>query len=86
MHPLQGILALSWCLQDPSMILTTGKDGHTILWDVNGTLLGSTSSASAYFDIQFSPTDPGIFATSSYGGGDGQDGTVSLCFVTYPDQ
>ena len=59
------------------MILTTGKDATTNLWDVNGTLLGSTSSASAYFDIQFSPTDPGIFATSSYGGGDGQDGTVS---------
>ena len=58
------------------MILTTGKDCRTVLWDVNGTMIGSTTSGSAFFDVQFSPTDPGVFATSSYGGGDGQDGTV----------
>lgn len=80
---LQGILGLSWCHQDPSMILTTGKDSRTVLWDVNGTQLGSTVSPSAYFDVQFSPTDPGIFATSSYGGGDGQDGTVSPLQLLY---
>jgi len=73
---MQGILALSWCLQDPAMILSTGKDARTILWDVSGAQLGEFSTPSFNFDVQWSPTNAGVFATSSYGGGDGQDGTV----------
>jgi hypothetical protein len=64
-------------MQDPAMILSTGKDARTILWDVNGAQLGEFSTPSFNFDVQWSPTNAGVFATSSYGGGDGQDGTVT---------
>lgn len=74
---MQGILGLSWCQQDSGMLLSTGKDSKTILWDVGGPALGEFSAPSFNFDVQWSPTCAGIFATSSYGGGDGQDGKVS---------
>lgn len=74
---LQGILGLSWCLQDPGMLLSTGKDSRTILWDADhGHQLGEFQTPSFNFDVQWSPTQAGVFATSSYGGGDGRDGTV----------
>ena len=59
------------------MLLSTGKDSRTILWDVSGSALGELVTPSFNFDVQWSPTHAGVFATSSYGGGDGQDGTAS---------
>lgn len=29
----KGILSLSWCKQDPSLLLSSGKDNRTILWN-----------------------------------------------------
>ena len=75
--PLQGVLGVSWSSQDPSLLLSVGKDSRTILWGVGGQKLGEYSSASFNFDVQWSPTNAGVFSTCSYGGGDGQDGTVS---------
>jgi protein transport protein SEC31 len=31
----KGVLGLSWCPQDPSFLLSSGKDNRTICWDVN---------------------------------------------------
>jgi protein transport protein SEC31 len=30
----QGILSMSWCPADTSLLLSCGKDGHTYLWDL----------------------------------------------------
>ena len=30
----QGILSLSWCPNDPSLLMSCGKDNRTILWDL----------------------------------------------------
>jgi protein transport protein SEC31 len=29
----KGVLSLSWCRQDPSLLLSSGKDNRTILWN-----------------------------------------------------
>lgn len=31
----KGVLAMSWCPQDSSFLLSSGKDNRTICWDVN---------------------------------------------------
>lgn len=30
----EGVLSLSWCPTDPSLLLSCGKDGKTLLWDL----------------------------------------------------
>ena len=30
----QGILSMSWCPTDTSLLLSCGKDNHTFLWDL----------------------------------------------------
>ena len=64
------------------MLLSTSKDCRTILWDVssqgNGRKLGEFTSASYNLDVAWSPTNAGVFATSSCAGGEGQDGSVTL--------
>ena len=32
---LQGVLGMSWCPQDSSFLLSSGKDNRTLCWDVN---------------------------------------------------
>lgn len=34
---LQGVLGMSWCPQDHSLLLSCSKDNRTICWDVNTT-------------------------------------------------
>ena len=31
---VQGVLGMSWCPQDPTLLLSSGKDNRTICWDV----------------------------------------------------
>lgn len=31
----KGILSLSWCKQDPNLLLSSGKDNRNILWNPN---------------------------------------------------
>jgi WD40 repeat protein len=84
----QGVVAVSWCLQDPSLLLSAGKDGRIILWDVSpqqnapaGQPLGEFSSGGAFgeyaHDVAWSPTNPGVFAAASLGGGENHSGAVS---------
>ncbi len=35
-HP-QGVLGMSWCQQDPSLLLSSAKDNRTVVWDVGTT-------------------------------------------------
>lgn len=39
--PKQGVVSASWCSHDPALLLSSGKDGRTILWDASiGAVLG----------------------------------------------
>lgn len=79
MH-LQGVLAMSWSGHDAGLLLSSAKDNRTILWDVaTGETLGELSAGDNWdFDVLWSPSNPGVFATSSYGAGEGSSGKVSL--------
>lgn len=77
---LQGVLAMSWSGHDAGLLLSSAKDNRTILWDVaTGETLGELSAGDNWdFDVLWSPSNPGVFATSSYGAGEGSSGKVSL--------
>ena len=77
---LQGVLAMSWSGHDAGLLLSSGKDNRTILWDTaSGEMLGEMPGADSWnFDVVWSPTNPGVFATSSYGAAEGEGGKVTL--------
>ena len=66
----KGVLAMAWNLQDPSLLLTCGKDNRTLCWDTEAGEVISELPASANwnFDVQWSKTTPGILSTSSFDG------------------
>eukprot|EP00963_Diacronema_lutheri_P007132 scaffold626_cov337-Pavlova_lutheri.AAC.17 len=66
----KGVLSLAWCPHDPSLLLSCGKDNRVICWgSANGDILCELASESNwYFDVQWSPTLPGIFSASSFDG------------------
>lgn len=70
---------MSWSGHDAGLLLSSAKDNRTILWDVTtGEMLGEVPGADSWnFDVAWSPTNPGVFATSSYGAGEGSSGKVS---------
>lgn len=68
---LQGISGLSWCPQDPSLLMSSGKDGRTVVWDVNAAdiVCETTSHGGGFnFDVQWCPTTAGVFSTASFEG------------------
>lgn len=79
-------MSASWCTQDPGMLLSSGKDGRTILWDVSmqqnlplGQPLGEFSAGFGEYvhDLAWSPSNPGVFAAASLGGGENHSGVVT---------
>lgn len=77
--PVQGVLAMSWSGHDAGLLLSSAKDHRTVLWDVvSGEVLGEVPAGDSWdFDVSWSPNNPGVFATSSYGAGEGSSGKVS---------
>jgi WD40 repeat protein len=71
---VQGVLGMSWCQQDHSLLLSCSKDNRTICWDVNSTDVICELPASEHynFEVQWCSTAPGVFATASF------DGKVAL--------
>jgi WD40 repeat protein len=51
---LQGVLGMSWCPQDHSLLLSCSKDNRTICWDVATTdvVCELPSSGNWNFDVQ----------------------------------
>ncbi|KAK9829183.1 hypothetical protein WJX72_004364 [[Myrmecia] bisecta] len=74
----KGVLGMAWSVHDPTLLLSTGKDGRTLLWDVpSSEVLGEISGSESCFNVAWSPTNPGVFATASYGG-EGHAAKVAL--------
>ncbi|ODQ77927.1 hypothetical protein BABINDRAFT_9901 [Babjeviella inositovora NRRL Y-12698] len=70
----KGVLSLDWCKQDPELLLSSGKDNCTSLWNpIAGTKLGEyPTTANWAFKTRFAPAAPDLFATASF------DGTISV--------
>lgn len=66
----KGILSLDWCLQDPELLISSGKDNTTMLWNpITGQRLGEyPTTANWAFLTRFAPSAPDIFATASFDG------------------
>ena len=66
----QGVLSLSWCLQDSSILLSSGKDNKTIVWNPQtGEKYGELPEVTNWtFQTRFSPQNPNLSATASFDG------------------
>ena len=80
---LQGILSLSWCQQDSDLLLSSGKDNKTIVWNPQtGERLGEFPEVTNWtFSTKFNPHNPNLSATASF---DGKI-TVQTLQNTHPD-
>ncbi|TIB65666.1 hypothetical protein E3P78_00539 [Wallemia ichthyophaga] len=70
----KGVLSLSWCRQDPDLLLSSGKDNKTLAWNPNtGENIGELPSSDNWsFQVEWNHRNPDIFATASF------DGTVGI--------
>ena len=66
----QGILSLSWCQQDPGLLVSCGKDNRTLVWNPQtGERYGEFPEATNWtFLTRFNPGNPGLTATASFDG------------------
>ena len=66
----QGVLSLSWCTQDPNILLSCGKDNRTLVWNPNtGESFGELQEGTNWaFLTGFNPENPDLIATASFDG------------------
>ena len=66
----QGVLSLSWCAQDPSILISCGKDNRTLVWNPNtGDLFGDLQEGTNWaFQTCFNPENPDLTATAAFDG------------------
>ncbi|CAK7203229.1 protein transport protein S31 [Sporothrix eucalyptigena] len=66
----QGVLSLSWCSQDPSILISCGKDNRTLVWNPNtGDLFGELREGTNWaFLARFNPENPNLTATAAFDG------------------
>lgn len=63
----KGILSLDWCLSDPNLLLSSGKDDSTLLWNpIEGVQLATYPYLSNWVhETKFAPKIPEVFASAS---------------------
>lgn len=66
----QGVLSLSWCSQDSELLLSSGKDNKTIVWNPKtGERYGELPEVMNWtFQTRFNPHNPNLSATASFDG------------------
>ena len=65
-----GVLSLSWCAQDPDLLLSCGKDNRTIFWNPrDSTSYGELPVVTNWtFETRWNPHNPNLLATASFDG------------------
>ncbi|PYI24715.1 WD40 repeat-like protein [Aspergillus violaceofuscus CBS 115571] len=65
-----GVLSLSWCAQDPDLLLSSGKDNRTLCWNPQtGHAYGEFPVVTNWtFQTRWNPHNPNFFATASFDG------------------
>ncbi|KAF8395805.1 hypothetical protein HHK36_019759 [Tetracentron sinense] len=66
----RGVIAMSWCPNDSSYLLTCAKDNRTICWDTaTGEIVSELPAGTNWnFDIHWYPKIPGVVSASSFDG------------------
>ncbi|CAK7263599.1 protein transport protein S31 [Sporothrix epigloea] len=66
----QGVLSLSWCAQDPDILISCGKDNRTLVWNPNtGDFFGELQEGTNWaFSTRFNPENPNLTATAAFDG------------------
>ncbi|KAK2591204.1 protein transport protein S31 [Conoideocrella luteorostrata] len=66
----QGVLSLSWCHQDSDLLLSSGKDNRTLVWNPQtGERYGELPEMTNWtFQTRFNPQNPNLSATASFDG------------------
>lgn len=66
----QGLLSLSWCQQDPGLLISCGKDNRILVWNPQtGERYGEFPEATNWtFSARFNPVNPNLSATASFDG------------------
>ncbi|KAF7172871.1 hypothetical protein CNMCM5623_004981 [Aspergillus felis] len=69
-----GVLSLSWCPQDPDLLLSSGKDNRTLCWNPQtGQAYGEFPVVTNWtFQTRWNPHNPNFFAAASF------DGRISI--------
>ncbi|ROT43386.1 hypothetical protein SODALDRAFT_327586 [Sodiomyces alkalinus F11] len=66
----QGVLSLSWCQQDGDLLISSGKDNRTIVWNPQtGEKYGEFPEVTNWtFLTRFNPHNPNLSATAGFDG------------------
>lgn len=66
----RGVIAMSWCPNDSSYLLTCGKDSRTICWDtISGEIAYELPAGTNWnFDVHWYSKIPGVISASSFDG------------------
>lgn len=66
----KGVIAMSWCPNDSSYLLTCAKDNRTICWNtITGEIVRELPAGANWnFDVHWYPRIPGVISASSFDG------------------
>eukprot|EP00466_Bigelowiella_natans_P019194 jgi/Bigna1/127839/aug1.5_g2547 len=68
MH-MGSVEAMRWCPHEPRVLLTSGDDRRTVLWNAaDGSYLTEHSLGGPLNDVQWHPTRPSVLSSSSFEG------------------
>ncbi|KAM4528632.1 protein transport protein Sec31A isoform 2-T2 [Odontesthes bonariensis] len=69
-HHTRGVLAISWSLSDPELLLSCGKDCKILCWNPNTAevLYELPISSQWCFDIQWCPRNPAVLSAAGFDG------------------
>ncbi|XP_052127985.1 protein transport protein Sec31A [Frankliniella occidentalis] len=78
----RGVLSIAWCMQDPDLLLSCGKDNRILCWNPNSNAPGGevvcevATTTQWNFDVAWCPRNPALISSCSF------DGHVSIYSLT----